>query len=562
MGLFVTDDGIIVHENWLSLTENRAPMIRYRSEKQLMLDGFETPFQTELDPDNRWVKLSECIPWDELADAYYAELTSTQGRPTKDARLVIGSVIIKHKLSLSDEETVQQIQENPYLQYFCGLPGFTKEPPFAPSLLVEIRKRMGQAMFESFHEAILGAVQAERVKSQAGKRSRGKASAKDSDHDDGPPGTEVPEAVPIGESALDAEPRQGKLILDATVAEQAIRYPTDLSLLNEARAFSERIIDHLYPRTGCKRKPRTYRQKARQAFLAVAKRRRPGGKVLRRAIKQQLQYLRRNLGHIEKLMDTWPMGTPIPLPRWLMHRYWVIQHLYDQQWQMYRTNTRRCDDRIVSISQPHVRPIIRGKQNKAVEFGSKLSVSLDGEGLARVDHLRWDAFHEGLDLPAQVEAYRRRHGHYPEVVLGDPLYGTRDNRRYLKTRGIRFAGKPLGRPKKATEQNQEELKRLKAQRREEYLQRIPIEGKFGQGKNGYRLNYIWAKLPKTSKAWINSIFLVMNLLVLLRAFFAFCYRGAGGPVIAMRTFILYLMACIQSEMCHRSDPRYRWALTY
>ena len=109
--------------------------------------------------------------------------------------------------------------------------------------------------------------------------------------------------------------------------------------------------------------------------------------------------------------------------------------------------------------------------------------------------------------------------------MGDPVYGTQANRRYLKGHGIRFAGKPLGRPKNVAEANREELKRLKAQRREEYLQRIPIEGKFGQGKNGYRLNYIRAKRADTSYAWINSIFLVMNLAVLLRIFFAFCKRG-------------------------------------
>ena len=165
---------------------------------------------------------------------------------------------------------------------------------------------------------------------------------------------------------------------------------------------------------------------------------------------------------------------------------------------MYRNKSRRCDDRIVSISQPYVRPIIRGKLDKPVEFGAKLSVSLNGDGVACVDHLRWDAFHEGGDLKSQVEAYRARHGHYPEAVLGDPVYGTQANRRYLKGHGIRFAGKPLGRPKKVTEANREELKRLKAQRREEYLQRIPIEGKFGQGKNGYTLNYIRAKRADTS----------------------------------------------------------------
>ena len=193
---------------------------------------------------------------------------------------------------------------------------------------------------------------------------------------------------------------------------------------------------------------------------------------------------------------------------------------------MHRTKSRRCDDRIVGVSQPYVRPIVRGKLDKPVEFGAKLSVSLNAEGIACVDHLRWDAFHEGHDLASQVGAYRSRHGHYPEVVLGDPLYGTRDTRRYLKGKGIRFAGKPLGRPKTVTEGNQKALQQEKAQRREEYLQRIPIEGKFGQGKNGYRMNYIRAKRADTSVAWINSIFLVMNLLVLLKFFFALCRWGA------------------------------------
>ena len=98
------------------------------------------------------------------------------------------------------------------------------------------------------------------------------------------------------------------------------------------------------------------------------------------------------------------------------------------------------------------------------------------------------------------------------------LYGNRENRHYLKSKGIRYAGKPLGRPKKVTAENKDELNTLKKQRREEYCQRIPIEGKFGQGKNGYRLGYIRAKTKATSEAWIKSIFLVMNLMVLLKLF--------------------------------------------
>ena len=107
-------------------------MITYKSQKQLTLEGFETPFEIKLDANNRWVKLSQCIPWDELAIGYYQNLSSTHGRPAKDARLVIGAVIIKHKLCLSDEETVQQIRENFYLQYFVGFPAYQDKQPFAP----------------------------------------------------------------------------------------------------------------------------------------------------------------------------------------------------------------------------------------------------------------------------------------------------------------------------------------------------------------------------------------------------------------------------------------------
>ena len=172
----------------------------------------------------------------------------------------------------------------------------------------------------------------------------------------------------------------GKLILDATVAEQAIRYPTDLGLLNEARELSERIIDELHAKSNRaqKKKPRTYREIARKAYLSLVKLRRPSSRKRRAGIRQQLQFLQRNLKHIEEMLTEYPHGTPIPIPNGLLRRYWVLPHLYQQQYEMYKTNTRRCDDRIVSISQPYIRPIIRGKPGKIVEFGAKISVSLTG----------------------------------------------------------------------------------------------------------------------------------------------------------------------------------------
>jgi len=270
-----------MHGKQAFLSKKCAPMIRYCSQKQRLLAEFEWPFQTALDKHNRWGKLSQCIPWDALAEGYYQDLGDTQGRPTKDAHLVIGAVIIKHKLCLSDRETVAQIQENAYLQYFVGLPGYQMEAPFVPSLFVEIRKRMGPSVFDVFQTAIIDTVE--------GMKEKQKTTGKKADQDD-----DEPPSVSGGGPQNDEVEHQGKLILDATVAPQAIRYPTDLSLLNEAREHSERIIDELYPKTGGEQKPRTCREEARKAFPAVVKQRRPSAKERRRRIKQQLQYLRRN----------------------------------------------------------------------------------------------------------------------------------------------------------------------------------------------------------------------------------------------------------------------------
>ena len=122
-------------------------MIRSCSSKQLTLAEFDWPFQTDLDENNRWVKISQCIPWDELAESYYQGLSTETGRPAKDARLVIGAVIIKHKLSLSDVETVCQIQENPYMQYFVGLAGYQMEDPVRSFIICRNPKLHGSVSY-------------------------------------------------------------------------------------------------------------------------------------------------------------------------------------------------------------------------------------------------------------------------------------------------------------------------------------------------------------------------------------------------------------------------------
>ncbi len=204
---------------------------------------------------------------------------------------------------------------------------------------------------------------------------------------------------------------------------------------------------------------------------------------------------------------------------------------------MHKSKERRCEDRIVSVSQPHVSPIVRGEAEKSTEFGAKISVSMTADGFACIDRISWNAFNESTDIKSQMERYRNCFGYLPETVLADQLYGIRDNRRFLKELGVRFGGKILGRPPKEIEANQQELKRRKQQYREDSRNRIPIEVKFGQGKNGYRLNSIRARIKKTSEAWINCIFLVMNLIVLLKI------RGKS-----LLFLLFYLLAVMDEEI--------------
>jgi len=170
------------------------------------------------------------------------------------------------------------------------------------------------------------------------------------------------------------------------------------------------------------------------------------------------------------------------------------------------------DDRIVSISQPHVRPIVRGKAGRPTEFGAKLSISVVG-GFSFVDRLSWDSYNEGGDLIGQIETYRRRFGYYPESVHVDKIYRTRANRKFCKEHRIRMSGPPLGRkPLNVSAADKKQAATDEAIRNH-------VEGKFGQAKRRFGLGRIMAKLASTSAAQISLSFLVMNLERALRQLF-------------------------------------------
>lgn len=493
------------------ISKKGAVTPQYVSPNQLTICGFETPFEQALTSENRWVKLSKQIPWDKIVGKYDMQFKSEEGRPPISGRVVIGAVIIKHLVGLTDRETVLQIQENMFLQYFLGYSSFTNEAPFSPSLFVLIRERLSADILMGINDIV--------VSNHFDKDSDNlpKNSNKKDKEDDT---VQVNEAAikvvdveeksgnkneAIAENILPAK-NQGRLLMDATVAPQNISYPTDLKLLNEAREKSEQLIDKLYEHLSIGiEKPRTYRKIARKDFLNTVRKKAKTYKEIYKANGEQIRYLKRNLSSIARLLEDYETHKIAqPLKKRELEYVEVMQLVYRQQDTMHRQKTKSIENRIVNLHQRYVRPIVRGKDGKKVEFGSKLQVSLV-KGFAFLDKLSWDNFNEGKWLMDSVEKYKKRFGYYPEEVLADQIYCNRENRQKLKLLNIKLHAKPLGRPRKEAQSNLVSPG-----------ERNPIEGKFGQAKVGYGLASISAKLKNTSESWIASIILVLNLVNLTR----------------------------------------------
>ena len=468
-----------------------------------------------LDPENEWVKLAGIIPWWVFEKKYAEQFPSKTGQPACSLRQALGSQIIKERYRFSDEMTVAHITMNPYLQYFIGLTEFRQTAPFDPSMMSRFRQRLTPEMLQDVNDVIAGRKTAEQIADES------------DDHDDsgdGSSGSGSEGGQSETKRAPREEPNGGTLILDATCAPQAIRFPTDTSLLNDARQNTEEIIDALHA-AGLTdgRKPRTYRVVAKKQYNGFSRSRKKTNRSIRNTRKQQLNFLRRNLKHIDTVIQDHPEEWEKALTRWQRERMTVIRSLYAQQREMYESGSTRIDDRIVSLSQSWVRPIVRGKQNAPVEFGAKVGMS-DIGGFLRIEYLSWDAFNECHTLQGSVEAYSKAYGHYPERVLADTIYRTRDNLRYCKEHGIHLNGPRLGKPPKDPAIRKQELHL-------EWLEsgeRGDIERRFGIGKRCYSLGRITAKLMHTSEIMIQMSVLTLNLQkrlrLLLRILFAYLRR--------------------------------------
>ena len=448
-------------------------MYRKKDRNQVNLDEFILPFGGKLSAENRWVELAKIMPWDMIEDIYAKTFKDEKpdGRPPIPARIAFGALFIRDTESFVDKRTTEHIGENPYMQYFLGLHEFKAQPLFDPSMMTHFRKRFSKEDIAKINEELY----------------RRQHPEKEEPPEDGG--------------------NRGTLVLDATVAPADVRYPTDLSLLNECRENTERMIEEIWEKTERKGHKTAYsRKKARSKYLKVAKQRKPRKNVVRAAVKEQLDYVEKNLETLEKLVGE--AGENALSPKRLI-RLKTIRLAAAQQREMLKKGVPSCADRIVSLRQPHVRPIVRGKAGAATEFGQKLEFAVI-DGFTFIEEQSFDNFNEGITLIASAEKFKARFGVYPEAILADTIFRNRDNRVFCKKNGIRLSGPKLGRPKK------DEAEQDKEQAYRDSCGRNIVESRNGIAKRRYSLNLILPYLDCTALTEAAMIVFAMNAAHCLR----------------------------------------------
>ena len=352
----------------------------------------------------------------------------------------------------------------------------------------------------------------------------------------------IEEELGVKPASLDPGSNWGTLILDATCVPDDIPYPVDLRLLAESRETTEKVIDELFKQLQGKipRKPRCNSVKAHNLFLVIIKKKKPSREEIREAKRFQLNEISRNLRAIDGMIhcgaELSALGTQ------LYRKLLVASEVTRQQQEMVDADSRRIDDRIVNLTKPHVRPIVRGKAGKKTEFGAKISIS-DDNGFVDVDRISWDNYNEANDLIARAEQYKEERGYFPARICADSIYMTSDNKRFCEANNIRLSGRPRKKQVKAEVQTAEQQELFKSDLR----QRSVIEGRIGTGKRKYGLARILTKLVETSRSVITMAFFVANtekILRLLRLFLS----------ILVSVYILVLGLCAV-----RRQPTLLWA---
>ena len=284
---------------------------------------------------------------------------------------------------------------------------------------------------------------------------------------------------------------------DATVYESYIEYPTDAKLLWRACCDVYQMIKR--QRRELKlRHTRINHEKRKTHYLSFAKRRKKSRRQSKKICKVLLKYLVRLIEQLAQLSDKYKTV----LSRSQYNRLDTINKLQKQQWQLHFGKQSTVPDRIVSLHKPYVRPIVRGKEVKSVEFGAKVNMLLV-DGISFIEHLSYDNFNEGTRLQSTIHLQKRYFGNCYQMGA-DAIYGTNENRRYCTKNNIATCFIAKG--------TQGQLKEQKSQMRSILgkIRSTVLEGSFGNEKNHYQMDKIKAKTEQNEKVWIFFSLLACN----------------------------------------------------
>ena len=283
---------------------------------------------------------------------------------------------------------------------------------------------------------------------------------------------------------------------DATCYESEMRYPTDAKLLWERIEKSYATMCELSGRLGIHR-PRTKFLDVQKANLTYRKQRKHSRSQTRKITRRLLDLLGKILKEIREVMRDHENAENLLTAR-EKSDMGIITRMYRQQKNHFQNNDSResIPNRIVSLSKPHLRSIVRGKEVKSVEFGAKVNNILV-DGISFIEKLSFNAFNEGTRLVHCLKMHKKLFGVEAKKVGGDTGYAGTKNRDYCKANGIQTSfvkrGRPFGEKKKEKDLVRKELARVRA---------TAMEGSFGTQKEHYDLRRIKARTKRTEILYI------------------------------------------------------------
>ena len=391
------------------------------------------------------------IPFEQLSSTIPSPRHNVSGRGCKpwfDVKGGIALQFLKHYLCLSDELLIQRINTDWSMQYFCGIQlkvtqiiRDTNLPSYWRGYIGEHLdiKAMQQILAQYWHPFIT-------------------------------------------QTNFSSE--------DATCYESRISFPTPVKLLWDC--CNKTYLSYNAIKKQLKQRPsRCNYEDRKKDFLSYQKTKKKTKRAEKKLIKKLLKFLLRLL----KLHQAIEKDKQVKLSLKQSAQMLTIIKVYEQQHSKVYGEVEQIKDRIVSLSKPYIRPIVRGKETKAVEFGAKVN-KLQVDGISFIEHFSYDAFNEGTRLPNCIDLHHQLFGKCTHHSA-DKIYATNANRKYCRIRKITTNFEPKGKQKI---QNIEQNKTMRAVLNKERGTRL--EGSFGNEKNHYQLQKVNARNATTEKCWI------------------------------------------------------------